>query len=194
MVIRIYSVFAYIATRYCRAKGRFFSVFSEKSDYEIYKKAYDFHKNVGDDFEIPKSTFQKMKTQGLIADGTKGGLLIGNFHEKGGILVVREYVDKVLLVAEIESYEYVLSSKASLDNLERIESINQIYKPHVNQMKFTEYQIPKNIRIIDAKTRIINGKQERPLLLIRGKTQWCVNKFSTQSYLKELNAINERYL
>ena len=194
MVIRIYSIFAYIAARYCGAKGRFFSVFSEKSKYNIYKRAYNFHKNGGDDFEIPKSTFYEMKKQGLIIDGTKGGLLIGNYHEYGGILVVREYMDKVLLVAEIESYEYILNSKSSLDNSEEISSINQIYKPHVSDMIFKEYQIPKNIRVIDAKTKIIDGKKERPLLLIRGKLQWCVNKFSTQNYLEKLNKMNEKYL
>lgn len=194
MVIKIYSIFAYIATRYCGAKGRFFSVFSEKSKYEIYKKAFNFHKNGGNDFEISKSTFYEMKKEGLIIDGTKGGLLLGNFHENGGILVVREYTDKVLLVAEIEAYEYVLNSKSSEIEFAEIEEINNFNKIWSFNRTFYPYEISKNTTIIDVNSKSIDKRTERKLLLIRGQIQWCVNKFSTKLYLNELEKLNKKYL
>lgn len=190
MIIRIYYSILKIAARYGTFPRRFRSVFSEDSNYNLYKKAYNFHKNGNSDFKISKELFLTLKSKGLIIDATKGGLLLGHSHEEGGILVVREYKNHATLVAEIEAWEYILSSKASIKHEESIIKLNERGQYLINSGTFSPYRIPEEITTIDVGNKFVDGKWERPLLLIRGSKQWCLNKYSSQDYLKQLEAMN----
>jgi hypothetical protein len=191
MIFKIIAILARISIRYGGASGKFYSVFSEDSKYNIYKKAQGFRRNNQVDYEISKATFYKMRNKGLVIDGTKGGLIVGPSHEEGGVLVVREYLDKILVVAELEGYEYFINAKASKQYYSEIEKINSAYEQRVDYVKFASYKIPATIRVIDVQHKKVDGKSERPLLLMR-QDQWCVNRLSSKEYLKQLDQMNNK--
>ncbi|WP_031527037.1 hypothetical protein [Dyadobacter crusticola] len=191
MIHRIYFAILKIAARYGGISTRWSSVNLEDSNYNIHKKAFNFHKNGGREFPIDKDVFFAMQAKGLIIDGSKGGLLIGPSHEEGGILVIRDYGTDQCLVAEIEGWEYLVSSPATKIHRAEIVRINSYFQNQVGY-RYRKYDsIPSNVTTLDLRHKLVDGKWERPFLLISGPEQWCVNKHSTRLFLTELNKYNQ---
>ncbi len=190
MIHRIQFAILKIAARYGCASTRWSSVNLEDSNYNVHKKAFNFHKNGGQEFPIDKDVFEAMKAKGLIVDGSNGGLLIGPLHEEGGILVVRDYMSDQCLVGEIEGWEYLLNEAATKKHEKDIVRINSYCQHQVEYGYWRSGDIPTNVKIIDMRHKLVDGKWERPLLLISGSKLRCVNKHSTRLYLYELDKFN----
>ncbi len=128
-----------------------------------------------------------------IIDGTSGGLILGNYHSEGGIKVIRQCLDEKLydIVAEFESWEYILSPMATTKNLEYIKRLNSEFKGET--LKFIEYEIPETVNILDTRPMFENDKNTNKLIIIGEYPQFIVNKYSTKKYLNELNKINIKY-
>lgn len=190
MILRMYFAILKIAARYGAASRRFSAVYSEDSRYEVYKMAYGFHKKGDNTYEINKELFEKLKTDGLIVDASDGGLVLGHSHEDGGIYLVRQYPDKILLVGEVEGWEYIFCKKVSENEHEKIQAINAKGRDVFPWRRFSEYTIPQGITIIDGRKKLVKGCLERPLLLLTGDRHWIVNKWSTQEHLRTLEKMN----
>ena len=66
-------------------------------------------------FELTLEELDKLIAQKIVADGTQGGLIIGNLHLEGGIHLIMPISDERLrYVGEMEGWEYLTSSIKSV--------------------------------------------------------------------------------
>jgi hypothetical protein len=128
-----------------------------------------------------------------IVNGTKGGLILGNHHNEGGIKVIRQYNNEELyeVIAEIEGWEYVLSPLTTIKELEYLKKLNAEFVGTTEL--FEEFEIPSGINILDTKPIFENIKVTNKLVLISEYSQFIVNKFSTKKYLIQLDNLNKKY-
>ncbi|GAB7087574.1 hypothetical protein [Marinifilum fragile] len=127
-----------------------------------------------------------------IIDGTKGGLILGNSHTKGGIKVIRQYKNEKLfeVIAEFEGWEYILNPYATYHEYELITKINSEFKG--SKEKFQEYEIPRDIDILDTRATDKERKDLNKLILLGRYSQFIINKHSTKKHLHFLNQLNKK--
>lgn len=127
-----------------------------------------------------------------VIDGSKGGLLLGNYHIDGGIKVIREY-DKnhYEVVAELEGWEFILCAEATYWDVEYLHSINNEIDGSTGG--FIEYEIPNNISILDTRPIFENIKETNRIIKLGEYPHFIINKHSTKKYLNELDELNKKY-
>lgn len=130
---------------------------------------------------ISKEHFEYLSENGLIVDGTNGGLVLGLSHDEGGIYMIMECDEGHKIIANMEGGEYLLSSNSYAKYKDRIISINS-ERPE-------EYFIDIDVL---RKTPILQLNSIQYLLLDR-RGQYIVNKDATCHYLEELNQLNSEY-
>lgn len=130
---------------------------------------------------ITKEHFDYLSENGMIVDGTDGGLVLGLSHDEGGIYMIMECDEGHRIIANMEGGEYLLSCNAYEKHKDRIISINS-ERP---EQYFIDIDILR-------KTPIIQVNSIQYLLLDR-KGQFIVNKDATCHYLEELNQLNSDY-
>ncbi|MDM1366358.1 hypothetical protein HX017_15560 [Myroides marinus] len=118
-------------------------------------------------------------------DARKGGLLLGNFHFKGGVFFVYRFPEGFRVMGEAEGWEYFLNWEASNKYRPRIREINDYNRDQYGSFK--EYNIPENISIIDAR---LNDFESKYILCDPRGGFAIINKFSTQKHLQELEELN----
>ncbi|WP_254413334.1 hypothetical protein [Dyadobacter diqingensis] len=144
--------------------------------------------------------FNELSKANIILDGRKGGLIIGNSHKKGGIMMISASgLDFFCLVGEMEGFEFLLCHEATEKYLNEILEINStmaaIRKKKVSLEKLWNTACKKN----DGDLVVINAilDFEFPLtskiLFLKGK-QFVVNKYSTLVHLKRLFEMNNEFL
>lgn len=125
----------------------------------------------------------------LIIDVSPGGLLLGNTHDDGGILVIRHFnIEYYEVVAEFEGWEYILNANATLHCLHKLHYINDELKGP--EKPFSEYVIPESISILDVRPICQADLATRPMLILGSRDQFIVNRHSTKKYIIELEEIN----
>jgi hypothetical protein len=126
---------------------------------------------------------------GLTADGTKGGLLLGQSHVDGGINVLIKYADGYRLMANVEGQEYFLNPGATEQFSGKLHDINK----H-NTDKFLGLKPPSDITgitTIDCFSDDTFLKSKFLLIDARGE-HFIVNKYSTWRHLDTLEEINRK--
>lgn len=64
-----------------------------------------------------------------IVDISYGGLLLGNSHDEGGILVIRQFNQTLYEIAsEFEGWEYILNANATAQYLAELHRLNDELK------------------------------------------------------------------
>lgn len=128
-----------------------------------------------------------------IVDGTKGGLILGNYHSEGGIKVIKQYQNDELyeVVAEFEGWEYILSPFTTNKELEYLTKLNSEFIRYTEP--FEEYKIPNGIDVIDTRPLFKNIKETNKLILLSDHPQFIINKYSTKKYLNKLDILNKKH-
>lgn len=127
---------------------------------------------------ISKDHFDYLFENGLIVDGTNGGLVLGLSHDEGGIYMIMECDEGHRIIATMEGGEYLLSYNSYAKNKDRLISINS-ERP---KQYFIDMDVLRKTPIIQ-----VNSIQ---YLLLDKKGQFIVNKDATCHYLEELNLLN----
>jgi hypothetical protein len=134
---------------------------------------------------------EKYKSLGLTVDGTKGGLLLGNSHENGGIQMLFKYSDGYRLRGEVEGKEYLVNSEASKLFASELRYISNIKR---DEPIFMNREVDlTNITIIDC--RVNNVTFSSKFLLVDEHDSWhIINMYSTIGHLHRLENINRNYI
>lgn len=126
----------------------------------------------------------------LIVDGKRGGIVLGNSHEDGGVKVIGFTNKKrIFISAEIEGFEFFVNCKSSKVHKARLEEINNDIDTNFDIA--SAYVGIENIPIIDVRPIDINGVPVSRLIAMECNQHFVVNKFSTAKYLKELIELNK---
>ena len=128
-----------------------------------------------------------------IIDGSKGGLILGNSHLNSGVKIIAQYKNEKLyeIIAEVEGWEFIMSPKATAENLEYLKMMNSEFKG--TSPGFCEYDIPQNVEILDTRPFFENIKETNKLIIFGDYAQFIINRNSTKKYLSELNELNKKY-
>lgn len=122
---------------------------------------------------------------GLVVDGTFGGLLFGPSHSEGGILVIRKILPGIYMAChEFEGWEYILSKIATQANSEVLKKINS-EKP-IN--RFSKYKIPFDTPILDVRLPI-GSPYLCKVLYLDNSEQFIMNRKSTKENINFLNKL-----
>jgi len=130
-------------------------------------------------FEITLKELDKLIKLKIVANGTKGGLVIGNLHSEGGIHLFHPISDdRLRYLGEMEGWEYLTSPLKKQELRDEFIRINEETKNQGRHIK-TEFKIPKNCGVIDV-TGI-----EVPFIIILDQ-HFIINRFATKKRIKEL--------
>ena len=127
----------------------------------------------------------KLITEGNIIDGRKGGLLLGDSHDCGGIKFLYKFPEGYRVFGEVEGFEFIVNRDSAVIFRELMGEFNNIERD--KEFPFVKYEIPKDVKIINAKTDKLDSRYI--ILDIRGGYS-IINKHSTKIFLTELNRIN----
>lgn len=122
-------------------------------------------------------------------DARRGGLVLGNSHDNGGVFFLYQFPEGFRVFGELEGYEYILPREITQENQELIGEINNHDRDFENS--FEEYQVPKNIITIDARK---NNSQSKYILCDTRGGFAIINKHSTKIYLQKLDELNRENL
>ena len=127
-----------------------------------------------------------MLLSGWIVDGRAGGLVVGRSHDEGNIYMIQETGDgRFFISGNLEGGEYILNYDAYETEQNRIIEINK----NREQTSYTEsLPINPSIRVINT-----SASPNDKLLWIDIRGQFIINKFSTKTFMLELQEINEKY-
>lgn len=159
----------------------------------------DYFQNVPDLFmhEISDSDFQKLKADGYVVDGSKGGLLIGASHGDifsheytgEGILVVTKIEGKYKICGEYEGGEYLLNKAAACDG-----GFDQATYNNSDDLDgYTESEPPPDISKLDLRLDK-SGRIKSKLLFLDNPDKYSLtNRGSTQKHLEVLDKQNKKW-
>ena len=122
-------------------------------------------------------------------DARRGGLVLGNSHDNGGVIFLYQFPEGFRVFGELEGYEYVLPREITQKNQKLIRKINNHERDFDD--RFEEYQIPNNIITIDARK---NESQSKYILCDSRGGFSIINKHSTKIHLKKLDELNRNHL
>jgi len=129
-------------------------------------------------------------SQNLLVDGKRGGGILGNSHENGGVKVVGlTNRERILISVEVEGFEFFMNCKSSNLHRDRLEEINS--DMDINFDIALAYRKHESIPIIDARPIEVGGVLTSRLIGMECNHHFIVNKFSTAKYLKELIELNK---
>lgn len=134
---------------------------------------------------LSKDFMETIANQGGFIDAKKGGLLLGNSHEFGGVIIVYQYGNDFEVMGEVEGWEFILNLESSVKYRKRIGDINNITRDCYGD--FREFKPSASTKIIDARSKPFHNKYI--LCDYRGDFA-IINKYSTQKHIEELNIIN----
>ncbi|WP_318344076.1 hypothetical protein [Flagellimonas baculiformis] len=128
----------------------------------------------------------KLNDLKVIFSGEKGGLVLGNSHNDGGIHLLQLDIDKNIMkyVGEMEGFEYLSSPLKSEKHLNELSELNNLTTEIDVSKKVT---IPKGCNIIDT------SNIDVPVILLSGFKQFIINKNSTFNYLNKILEIEKKY-
>lgn len=131
-------------------------------------------------FEISLEEFYKLCNLGLVYNGSKGGLVLGQSHKEGGIHFLQECADdRLRYVGEMEGWEYLTLPIKDKNIGKQFENINKTH-PHINFEIKTDFNIPKDCKIIDT------SENKVAVLLISNTSQFVINRFATKKEIKRI--------
>lgn len=131
-------------------------------------------------FEISLEEFYKLNDLGLIYNGLKGGLVLGQSHKDGGIHFLQESAeDRLRYVGEMEGWEYLTSPIINKDKEKQFEDINNTH-PHIDFEIKTDFSIPENCKIIDT------SESKVAILFVSNTSQFVINRFATNKEIKKI--------
>ena len=148
---------------------------------------FDFH---GERYFLTDFALKYLLNYELIVDGASGGLIVGNSHADGGIKGIhKNEFGRYEITAEVEGYEYLLNPLATKSNTEYTKELNESHKHEIGN--FVPYDIPDNIKILDARPKMISGFEHQRLIIFSAMPQQVLNKVSSKNYLEELDKLNK---
>ena len=137
--------------------------------------------------EFCEDEFLYLQKLNLIFDGRKGGLVIGNLHIEGGVNLLKHdsTKNKYRYVGEMEGWEYVTFPLKNEEFLEKFSVINK-KTLNSNSHQKTEFDIPKNCKIIDTKNTAVC------FIILSDYHQFIVNRFATKEHIEEVLELEKK--
>lgn len=113
---------------------------------------------------------------------TRGGYVIGNSHEQGGIKCIVETENKGMfeVCAEIEGDEYVMNAMATIKYKDRLDEINSFY----TLVPSIDYEHLNKLNSVVA-------VGDAGMLWLSKWPQYIINKYATAKYIEELDNMNK---
>jgi hypothetical protein len=131
-------------------------------------------------YDISFDDILRLKEIAIIKECFKGGLILGNLHQKGGIQIFQPIKgDKIRHVGELEGWEYVTSPKTTSKYREEIVSINNDIKTSSRYVN-TEFTIPKTCKIVD-----LSGKKNQ-LIILTHFNQFVINRAAAKKHIHRI--------
>ncbi|MCX6218377.1 hypothetical protein [Spirosoma sp.] len=124
----------------------------------------------------------------LIVNAAEGGLVLGPSHDDGGIQLIAQLDNEYIWRGEMEGYEYLVNPIGTDKYHQELTNINTSNPPNI--FLFEEYEVPKNISILDCRPITIDGMEFTKWIGLTNYNHWIVNKTATQSHLLIINNIN----
>jgi len=119
---------------------------------------------------------------------------MGNDHDSFGIKMIRESIEnKYEIMGEVEGWEYLINPIASSKYEDELRAINDELSKLRNIEDFEEYQIPDNIRIIQAEPLLEGFNITSRVIILSNYSQYIINKYSTKQYLGRIDEINDDF-
>ncbi|CAI8183222.1 MAG: Uncharacterised protein [Formosa sp. Hel1_33_131] len=129
------------------------------------------------------------KENNALIEIKNGGLLIGELHDTYRVKVLIQTKEGIWEpTLEMEGWEYIMNPKATKKHIKEINRINNEFN---GNEPFEKYEIPKNIKTIDAQPMDIKNPTTGKLLLLGDEPQFIINKNSTKKYLTILDNLNK---
>lgn len=116
---------------------------------------------------------------------SNGGLIIGKFHNEGGVHIITPYRNGFKYIAEVEGYEYIVNPMSTSSNREFLKNINESVNHNKNSKPYKFY-IPKHIQTINLE------KLRFDIMIIPNGEWYVINRTATEKYLNEIDEINDR--
>ena len=137
---------------------------------------------------IKKKYVDEFLKEGLMVNGTYGGLVIGNSHENNGVMIVRiTSLGRALIANEMEGLEYLFSPKATSLHIDKLKQLNMENDIDEIEKSFNS----EDISIIDARPKIVNGLLVSKLIAIGYDDQFVMNKKSSLMHLEKIDLMNK---
>jgi hypothetical protein len=141
------------------------------------------------DVFIGRDLLSRFLEKGLVIDGRLGGLVLGNYHDDHGILIVRiTNKGRALIANKMEGFECLFSSKATSINLEKLKRINNEEYADDSEMSCEL----DGISVLDARPIKISGSMVSKLIAIYFGDQFVMNKKSSLMNLEKLDNLNKK--
>jgi len=132
-----------------------------------------------------KTDIASMIEEGLVVDGSAGGLVLGRSHHEGGIRMLFLMEDYYTNDMEIEGYEYIMNSAVLSTYESYFDFINQPVEHFVDK-NFEDYNPDEKIKKIDC--RLLVGSKA---IAIGPHKFGIVNRSSTKGFLKTLKDMDD---
>jgi hypothetical protein len=113
-----------------------------------------------------------------------GGLIIGNFHNQGGVHILRPFENEFCYLGEMEGYEYLINPTST-----------KIFGKQITELNYTTqrdkasepkpFNVPVHIKKIDL------SKLNFHIIVIPDGDHFIVNRAATEKYLERLDNMND---
>jgi hypothetical protein len=139
-------------------------------------------------FEFKIKELHKLIDLGLVHNGTEGGLVLGNSHQKGGIHLLQPKNEKTFAyIGEMEGWEYLTHFKTASKYRDELSEINERTKPTSKYIK-TTFKIPEICKVIDT------TEKEIAFIIVSNYNQFIINRFATKKHIDEIIELEKNIL
>jgi hypothetical protein len=113
-----------------------------------------------------------------------GGLIIGNFHNQGGIHMLQPFDNGFKYVGEMEGYEFLFSAEMTKKHLAKIFELNKsVTRDRDSEPK--PFKVPRHIKKIDL------TKLHFQIMVMPDGLHFILNRTATEKYLVLLDEMND---
>lgn len=136
-------------------------------------------------FELTLEELDKLIDLKIVANGTKGGLVIGNLHSKGGIHLISPIPgERLRYIGEMEGWEYLSSPLQKQELRDEYIKINEETKNQGRDIR-TEFEIPEGCNVVD-----VSGIEVPFIIML--EQHFIINRFATKKRINELIELDRK--
>lgn len=139
-----------------------------------------------DKFVLTSDELRVLDYNNHLFDATKGGLVLGNLHEQGGVGMLRMLNDnEYFFFSEMEGWEYITAPIKSKSLIRQFENINTSHPMNRRGEDLIKFNVPQKCRVIDTRTTTV------ACILISEYSQYIICRNATRNCMDEILKLDQ---